>query len=91
MNTYWFDIEVTGPVTDEHIEVLAERLNARGGIDATVQADHRGGTVMFSREADDAIQAVVSAIEDVEAVGMIVTGVTEDRVTARCAPGRRAR
>ena len=69
------------PVTDGHTEVLADRLTACGGIDATVQAGHRGGTVMFSREADDAIQAIVSAIEDVEAVGMTATGVTEDRVT----------
>jgi hypothetical protein len=36
---------------------------------------------MFSREADDAVQAIVSAIEDTEAAGMRVTGVTEDRVT----------
>jgi hypothetical protein len=81
MNTYWFDIEVAGPVTEEHTEALADRLATRGGIDATVQADHRGGSVMFSREADDAIQAIVSAIEDIEAVGMTATGVTEDRVT----------
>jgi hypothetical protein len=81
MNTYWFDIEVAGPVTEEHTEALADRLATRNGIDATVQADHHGGAVMFSREADDAIQAIVSAIEDVEAAGMTATGVTEDRVT----------
>jgi hypothetical protein len=81
MNTYWFDIEVAGPVAEEHTESLADRLATRGGIDATVQADHRGGSVMFSREAHDAIQAIVSAIEDVEAAGMTATGVTEDRVT----------
>lgn len=81
MNTYWFDVEVAGPVTDDHIEALGSQLSAAGGIDATVQADHRGGTVAFSREADDALQAIVSAIEHVEAAGMTVTGVTEDRVT----------
>lgn len=81
MNTYWFDITVAGPVTDEHIEALGSRIAERGGIDATVQADHRGGVVMFSREADDAVQAIVSAVEDVEAVGMTATTVTEDRVT----------
>ncbi len=37
---------------------------------------------MFSREADDAVQALVSAVEDVEAAGLRVTGVTEDRVMA---------
>ena len=36
---------------------------------------------MFSREAEDAVQAVVSAIRDVEAAGMTVTGIAEDRVT----------
>jgi hypothetical protein len=46
-----------------------------------VQADERDGVVMFSREAEDAVQAVVSAIRDVEAAGMIVTGIAEDRVT----------
>jgi hypothetical protein len=40
-------------------------------------AGERGGTVMFSREADDAVQAIVSAIEDLEATGMTVAGVTE--------------
>lgn len=78
MNVYWFDIEVAGPVSDDQIEALGSRLADE--IDATVQADDRGGVVMFSREADDAVQAIVSAISDLEAVGMAVTGVTEDRV-----------
>jgi hypothetical protein len=82
MNTYWFDVGVAGPVTDKHTEALGDRLAASRGIDATVQADRRGGLVMFSREADDAVQAIVSAIEDVEGAGMTATGVTEDRVTA---------
>jgi hypothetical protein len=79
-DVYWFDIEVVGPVADDHVEALGERLTGAGGIDATVQAGDRGGTVMFSREADDAVQAIVSAIEDLEAAGMTVAGVTEDRV-----------
>lgn len=82
MNVYWFDIEVAGPVGEEHVEALGERLAAAGGIDATVQAGDRGGVVMFSREADDAVRAIVSAVEDVEAAGMAVTRVMEDRVTA---------
>ena len=57
-------------------------LTAGDGIDASVQADERGGVVMFSREAEDAIQAVVSAVRDVEAAGIKVTGVVEDRVVA---------
>ena len=80
MDVYWFDVEVAGPVSDEDAEALGGVLAAAAGIDATVQAGDRGGIVMFSREADDAIQAIVSAIADVEAAGMTVTGVTEDRV-----------
>jgi len=80
MDVYWFDIQVDGPVTDDHVEALGEALSGDGGIDATVQAGDRGGIVMFSREADDAVQAIVSAIDDLEAAGMTVTGATEDRV-----------
>lgn len=81
MNVYWFDVEVAGPVTDEHVDALGDVLTAADGIDATVQAGEHGGVVAFSREADDAIQAIISAIEDVETAGMIATGVTEDLVT----------
>ncbi len=81
MSVYWFDIEVAGPVTAEHAEALGEVLSAAGGIDATVQAGDRGGIVMFSRDADDAVQAIVSAIEDVEAAGMQAVGITEDKVS----------
>jgi hypothetical protein len=80
VNTYWFDLEVGGPVTDDHVEALGDVLEAADGIDATVQADHRGGKVMFNREAHDAIEAIISAIEHVTAAGMTVTGVTEDLV-----------
>jgi hypothetical protein len=81
VDVYWFDIEVLGPVTNDHVEALGETLSVAGGIDATVQAGDRGGTVMFSREADDAVQAIVSAIEDLEAAGMRAAGVSEDLVT----------
>lgn len=80
MNTYWFDVEVGGPVTVDHIAALGDLLADAGGIDAIVQAGQQGGTVTFSRKADDAMQAVVTAVEHVEAAGMAVTGVTEDRV-----------
>lgn len=82
MDMFWFDVEVAGPVADEDAEALGDVLSAGAGIDATLQAGERGGTVMFSREADDAVQAVVSAIGDVESAGMTVTGVTEDLVLA---------
>ena len=80
MHTYWFDVEVDGPVTEDHIEDLSDLLTSAGEIDAIVQAGQRGGTVTFSRKADDAMQAVVTAIEHVDAAGMDVTGVTEDRI-----------
>jgi hypothetical protein len=64
MNVYWFEVQVAGPVTDDDSEALGQFLPAAGRIDATVRAGERGGTVMFSREADDAVQAVVSAIVD---------------------------
>jgi hypothetical protein len=80
VNCYWFDVEVAGPVTDDDIEALGDVLTAGDGIDASVQADHRGGIVMFSREAEDAVQAVISAVRDVEAAGIRVTGVVADRV-----------
>ena len=77
VNEYWFDLEVAGPVTDEHVgrlaEVIIERLG--DGVDATVQADERGGVVMFSRGAEDVAEAIMSAIADVRAAGMAVTGV----------------
>lgn len=81
MNVYWFDVEVAGPISGDDVETLGDVLTASDGIDATVQAGERGGRVMFSREAEDAVQAVVSAVKDVEAAGMKVTGVVEDRVT----------
>jgi hypothetical protein len=81
VNVYWFDIEVDGPVTEDDIESLGDVLSKADGIDATVQADERGGVIMFSRGADDAVQAVVSASRDVEAAGLRVTGIAEDRVT----------
>jgi hypothetical protein len=82
VNTYWFEVEVAGPVTDDDVEKLGDVLTAGYGIDASVQADERGGIIMFSREAEDAVQAVTSAVRDVEAAGIDVTGVIEDRVTA---------
>lgn len=80
MPTYWFDVEVAGPVTIDDLETLGDVLTAGDGIDATPQADHRGGIIMFARDAEDAVQAVISAVRDVEAAGIRVTGVVEDQV-----------
>jgi hypothetical protein len=81
VNCYWFEVEVAAPVAEEDVERLGDLLTAGDGIDAMVQADERGGVVGFFRDAEDAVQAVVSAVRDVEAAGMKVTGVIEDRVT----------
>ena len=80
MYTYWFELEVSGPVTEDQVEALGDVLAPVGGIDATVQAGRRGGIVTFSREADSALHAVISAVEDVRAAGMTVTGAKEDLV-----------
>ncbi len=32
MNTYWFDLKVSGPVTDDHVEALGNVLTGAGGI-----------------------------------------------------------
>jgi hypothetical protein len=82
VNTYWFDVEIGEPVTEGQIEALGDVLTAAGGIDATVQAGDLGGIVAFSRETDDAMRAVVTAVEHVAAAGMNVTGVREDLVVA---------
>jgi hypothetical protein len=81
MDTYWFEIEIAGPVTGDHVEALGDVLSAAGGIDATVQAGERGGVIMFSREADSALQAVISAVEHARAAGLTVTGAKEDLAT----------
>jgi len=80
VEVFWFDIDVAGPITEIQVEALGEVLSASDGIDATVQADHRGGSVMFSRSACDAVHAIVSAVDDVEKAGMTVISVTEDLV-----------
>jgi hypothetical protein len=78
--TYWFELELRGPVTEEQVEALGDVLASARGIDATVQAGEQGGIVTFSREADTALQAVISAVEDARAAGLTVAGAKEDLV-----------
>lgn len=78
MSYYWFELEV-GPVDD--LEGSAERLYAICG-DAQLAGDEQGGTIVFSREAPNAATAILSAIDDSERSGLVVTGVMEDLVTA---------
>lgn len=77
MSIYWFELEI-GPVSD--LEEAAERLYSRCG-DGQLSGDEQGGTVLFSREARNATEAILSAIDDSERSGLSVTGVMEDLVT----------
>lgn len=77
MSTYWFELEI-GPVSD--LEEAAERLYSRCG-DGQLSGDEQGGTILFSREARNATDAILSAIDDSEHSGLSVTGIMEDLVT----------
>jgi hypothetical protein len=77
MTTYWFELEI-GPVGD--LEEAAERLYSICG-DGQLAGDERGGTITFSREALNAVRAILSAIDDSERAGLSVTSVMEDLVT----------
>jgi hypothetical protein len=77
MSTYWFELEVE-PISD--LDDSAERLYTVCG-DGQLAGDEKGGTVVFSREAANAIEAILSAIEDTEGAGLSVTGIMEDLVT----------
>jgi hypothetical protein len=77
MSTYWFEFEI-GPVDD--LDDAAERLYSICG-DGQISGDERGGAIVFSREARNAIEAILSAIDDAEQAGLSVTGVVEDLVT----------
>ncbi|MFG2087331.1 MULTISPECIES: hypothetical protein [unclassified Spirillospora] len=77
MSTYWFELEI-GPVSD--LEEAAERLYSRCG-DGQLSGDEQGGTILFSREARNATEAILSAIDDSERSGLSVTGAMEDLVT----------
>jgi hypothetical protein len=78
MSTYWSETEV-GPVGD--LDEAAEQLYSLCG-DGQLAGDEHGGTVAFSREAINAVTAILSAIDDCERSGLSVTGVMEDVVTA---------
>lgn len=83
MNTYWFTIKTIGFPEPELADVsdrLYRILEDGGGVDALIAGDERGGEIEFSRAAEDAVIAIVSAIEQVEAAGLEVVGVTEDLV-----------
>lgn len=77
MSTYWFELEI-GPVSD--LEEAAERLYSRCG-DGQISGDDQGGTILFSREARNATEAILSAIDDSERSGLSAVGIMEDLVT----------
>ena len=77
MSTYWFELHV-GPVAD--LEGAAERLYSICG-DGQLAGDEKGGSILFSREAANAVDAILSAVDDAERAGLAVIGVTEDLLT----------
>jgi hypothetical protein len=62
------------------LDEAAERLYSMCG-DAQLAGDVHGGTVVFSRESRNAMEAMLSGIDDAERSGLTVLGVTEDLVT----------
>lgn len=84
MNTYWFTVRTKNFPQDELADPsdrLYGLMDASGGGDATLAGGERGGEVDFSRDAEDAVVAVMSAIEQVEEAGLTVVGVTGDLLT----------
>lgn len=79
MNTYWFNV-TTGPITGEQVNTLYGLMAEGDGVDATISGDERGGEVEFSREAPNALHAIVSAVHQVMAAGISALGVTEDLI-----------
>lgn len=77
MNTYWFELKLQGPID---LDASSERLYAVCD-DGQLAGDERGGSILFSREASSAIDAITSAIDDAEEVGLTVLDVTEDLVS----------
>ncbi|ROO83157.1 hypothetical protein EDD29_0651 [Actinocorallia herbida] len=85
VKVYGFVVRVEG-FSDDAMDGISDRLYGlmavQGGVDAVLSGGENGGTIFFDREAEDAVVAVVSAIEQVEAAGLRVLGVSEDNVTA---------
>lgn len=80
-NIYSFQVAFTGELADA--EQVADALYGAGCDDATISIERDGsaGYADFDREADDALTAVVSAVELIEAAGYTVTSVGEDLVS----------
>lgn len=76
MTAYRFELRLTG-----NVEAAVDALYEAGWNDAGVSCDATSGSAEFVREAGSAIEAITSAIEQAEACGLEVTGVTEDLVT----------
>ncbi|MGI8336762.1 TIR domain-containing protein [Actinomadura scrupuli] len=77
MITYWFELRLAGPID---LDAASERLYAICS-DGQLAGDEDGGSVMFSREAGSAIEAIISAIDDTEKAQLTVLDVAGDLVT----------
>lgn len=77
MTTYEFALKLNREVTDDEIEDLYEA----GCDDAAIETGPLGGRADFSREAASLVQALVTAIRDIEKVpGLRATGVECDNM-----------
>jgi hypothetical protein len=78
---YSFRLTFQGDLRDG--ERAVEMLYGGGCDDATVSVEQDGsaGYADFDRESEDALAAVISAVEQVEAAGLSVIGVGEDLVS----------
>lgn len=79
-NLYSFRVTFRGDLSDS--ERVADVLYGAGCDDATVsvERDSSEGYAEFDREAADALTAVMSAVEQIEAAGFQVNSVGEDLV-----------
>src|SRR5215472_9980826 len=73
MNEYSFTLQIDGPLTEERVRALYES----GCSDMTFQGDETGpGSADVHREAPNFVDAILSAVSDIEHVrGLTVHGV----------------
>lgn len=80
MSVFLFELRFNAPAGDSVLDALYEA----GWDDAVVSLNPRiggDGIASFDREAPSAVHAVTSAIQEGDAAGVHITGVSEDPVT----------
>jgi len=80
MNRYNFRIVINRKATSEKEMLdLADRLAAAGCDDGSIGGHAEGSEIMFDREAGSRDEAMQSAIQQVESIGLVVKRVELDR------------